>query len=120
MVDEYSGNRRGRYEPEKWPLPVVAYYTPAQAVQFADYYNAQAAESMRAMNIRSKESTIRQAEATRRLRNTPKIGDRTSLGVIIDLRPPLAHVQYDAEIRTTWGKPPSEWMAIDSLDAPRF
>lgn len=119
MVRTYSGYRNGPYEPDKWPAPVIAFYTPEQAAQFADYYNAK--EKQRAEDSRKdlQQRMDRQAEETRRLRSAPKVGDQTAEGIIIELRPPLALIQYNAMQRQMFGKPQQEWVSISSLTAPR-
>lgn len=52
-----------------------------------------------------------------RLRANPKVGDETSFGMIIELKPPLALIQVrpdQREIRSA----SQEWVKIDSLVAP--
>lgn len=97
---------------------VRVFFDGRQAEDFAAYYASREEErSTRA----AAESAIRQAsrdEATRRLRTRPQIGDRTSVGTVIELRPPLALVQYDRRYREVSGRPPSEWLRIDGLSAP--
>lgn len=119
MVRTYGGYRNGPYEPDKLPAPVIAFYTPEQASQFADFYNAR--EKQRAEDSRKdlQQRMEREAADTRRLRAEPKIGDKTNQGIIIDLRPPLALIQYDAMQRQMFGKPQQEWLPISSLVAPR-
>jgi hypothetical protein len=119
LVRAYSGSRNGPYEPDKLPAPVIAFYTSEQAAQFADFYNAREQERSEASRKESQQRMEREAEGTRRLRAEPKIGDKTNQGVIIELRPPLALVQYDAVQRQMFGKPQSEWVPIGSLVAPR-
>lgn len=119
MVRAYGGYRLDRYEPEKLPAPVIAFYTPEQAVQFADFYNAKEKARSEAVSRESQRRTDRQAEETRRLRTAPKIGDKAIEGIIIELRPPLALIQYNEIQRQMFGKPQSEWVPIASLTAPR-
>lgn len=120
LIRAYGGYRNTPYQPpDKQPAPVLAFYTPEQATQFADFYNAR--EKARAETSR-KEVLARmdqEAEDTRRLRTDPKIGDRTSQGIIIELRPPLALIQYSETQRQIFGKPQSEWVQISSLTAPQ-
>ena len=97
---------------------VRVFFDGRQAEDFAAYYASR--EDERSTRVAA-ESAIRQAardEATRRLRTRPQIGDRTSVGTVIELRPPLALVQYDRRYREVSGRPPSEWLRIDGLSAP--
>lgn len=119
LVRAYGGYRNGPYEPDKLPAPVIAFYTPEQAAQFADFYNAKEKERAEASRKESQQRSDRQAEETRRLRTAPKIGDQTIEGIIIDLRPPLALIQYNAMQRQMFGKPQTEWVPISSLTAGR-
>lgn len=119
MVRTYGGYRNGPYEPDKLPAPVIAFYTPEQAAQFADFYNAKEKERAEASRKDLQQRMEREAADTRRLRAEPKIGDKTNQGIIIDLRPPLALIQYDAMQRQMFGKPQQEWVPISSLVAPR-
>lgn len=119
MVRAYNGYRNGPYEPDKLPAPVIAFYTPEQAAQFADFYNAKEKERAEATRKESQQRSDRQAEETRRLRTAPKVGDQTREGIITELRPPLALIQYNAMQRQMFGKPQSEWVPISSLVAPR-
>ncbi|MBU0915560.1 hypothetical protein [Aquabacterium parvum] len=119
LVRTYSGYRNGPYEPEKLPAPVIAFYTPEQASKFADFYNAREKERAEESRKDLQQRMEREAADTRRLRAEPKIGDKTNQGIIIDLRPPLALIQYDAMQRQMFGKPQQEWVPISSLVAPR-
>lgn len=119
MVRTYGGYRNGPYEPDKLPAPVIAFYTPEQAAQFADFYNQKEKERAEASRKESQQRSDRQAEETRRLRTSPKVGDQTIEGIIIELRPPLALIQYNAMQRQMFGKLQSEWVPISSLIAPR-
>ena len=60
-------------------------------------------------------STLRQAY-TERLRAAPAIGMTVAFGTIIDLRPSLALIQYDAFGRQMKGRE-QEWVQISSLSA---
>ena len=119
LIDAYNGHRGGPYEPERWPAPVLAFYTPEQAAGFAGYYNQKEKERSEAGDRASRERSDRQAQETQRLRTSPKIGDVTLEGMIVDLRPPLALLQYNALQRQMFGKPQTEWVPISSLNAPR-
>lgn len=112
MVRSHDGYRHGPYEPDKLPAPTIAFYTPAQAAQFADFYNQKEQERTEAALRKIQQRSDRQAEATHRLRTTPKLGDQTSEGMIIELRPPLALIQYNALQRQMFGKPQQEWVPI--------
>ncbi|WP_431257632.1 hypothetical protein ACQ86G_23890 [Roseateles chitinivorans] len=118
MVRIYGGNRNHPYEPHKLPAPVIAFYTPEQAVQFADFYNAKEKERAEASHRNLQQRLDRAASETRRLRVEPKIGDKTNQGIIIDLKSPLALIQYDPMQRQIFGKPQQEWVPISSLVAP--
>lgn len=119
MVRTYSGHRDGPYEPDKLPAPAIAFYTPEQAVQFANFYNQKEKERAAASRKDSQQRSDRQAEETLRLRTAPKVGDQTIEGLIIELRPPLALIQYNAMQREMFGKPQQEWLPISSLTASR-
>lgn len=119
MIRTYGGYRNSRYEPDKLPAPVIAFYTPEQATQFADFYNAKEKERSEAITRESQRRSDRQAEETRRLRTAPKVGDKTMDGIVVELRPPLALIQYSELQRQMFGKPQSEWVPITSLTAPR-
>ena len=75
MVRTYGGNRNRPYEPDKSLAPVIAFYTPEQAVQFADFYNAKEKERAETSRRNLQQSLDREALETRRLRVEPKIGD---------------------------------------------
>lgn len=60
-------------------------------------------------------SAMRQAY-TERLRASPAVGMTVALGTIIDLRPPLALIQYDAFGRQMKGRE-QDWVQISSLSA---
>lgn len=119
LVRAFGGYRDAPYDPNKLPAPVFAFYTPAQASEFADFYNQKEKERALAAQQVSQQRSERQAEQTHKLRTAPKIGDQTADGIIIDLRPPLALIQYNAMQRQLLGKPQSEWVQIQSLIAPR-
>lgn len=60
-------------------------------------------------------STLRQAY-TERLRASPAIGMNVAFGTIVDLRPPVALIQYDAFGRQIRGRE-QDWVQISSLSA---
>ncbi|MDR9834709.1 hypothetical protein [Herbaspirillum huttiense] len=113
-----GGTRQAPYAPDEWPAPVIAFYTPYQATQFADYYNLQEKKRIEAARREAQQRADLQAAETRRLRSTPKIGNMTRDGLIIDLRPPLALIQYHPALQQSLGKPQQEWLPIQSLSAP--
>ena len=119
LVRSNGGYRNDQYEPDKLPAPVVALYTPAQAREFADFYNQKEKERALAGQKESQRRSESQAGETRRLRTEPKIGDQTIEGIIIGLRPPLALMQYNATQRQMFGKPQTEWVPISSLTSSR-
>ena len=119
LVRTHSSYRNSPYEPDKLPAPVIAFYTPEQAAQFADFYNQKESQRAEASRKESQRRSDRQDEETRRLRTAPKVGDQTIEGIVIDLRPPLALIQYNAMQRQIFGKPQTEWISISSLTAPR-
>lgn len=97
---------------------VRVFFNGRQADEFAGNYERREAE--RAARVAAA-SVARQAtrdDMTKRLRTQPRVGDRTSVGVVIELRPPLALVQYDQRYRAMFGRPASEWLPIDGLSAP--
>lgn len=81
MVRTYGGYRNGPYEPDKLPAPVIAFYTPEQAAQFADFYNQKEKERAEASRKDLQQRMDREAADTRRLRAEPKIGDKTNQGI---------------------------------------
>ena len=97
--------------------PVVAFYSPSQAGDFADFYSAREKERSVALRKQAEERSLRQADETRRLRSSPKVGDQTNDGIIIELRPPLAQIQHDARMQQVLGMPATEWVPIASLTA---
>jgi hypothetical protein len=68
-----------------------------------------------AHNARGECSALRQAY-NERLRASPAIGMSVAFGTIIDLRPPLALIQYDAFGRQMKGRE-QDWIQISSLSA---
>lgn len=119
LIDAYAGSRGSLYQPEKWPAPVLAFYTPSQASAFAQHYNDKEVERGKAVERDSQKRNERQAEETRRLRSQPRIGDVTLEGTVVDIRPPLVLIQYNESQRQFFGKPQSEWVPMSALNAIR-
>ena len=88
-----------------------------QASEFATVYALRAEERLQRATAESRERDAAHALATRKLQLSPRIGDRAALGTIIDLRPPLALVQYDERYRILSNRPAAEWLRIDGLSA---
>lgn len=64
----------------------------------------------------SEECAALRAAYTQKVRTAPQIGMAVAYGVIIDLKPPIALVQYDAFSRQLKGRD-QEWVQIASLGA---
>lgn len=92
-----------------------AFFTAEQAARFGSIYQAREAERSRQAAVRLQEREAQKTEAMRRLRSNPRVGDRTTIGVIVDVRAPLALVQYDERYRALSNRPPAEWLPIESL-----
>lgn len=94
-----------------------AFFTSDQAASFNTAYAQRESERTRLASTRLQEREARKAEATQRLRSNPRVGDRTPVGTIIEVRPPLVLVQYDDRYRALGSRPPAEWVRIESLTA---
>lgn len=94
-----------------------AFFTVEQAASFNAAYAQREAERTRLASTRLQEREAKKAEATQRLRSNPQVGNRTPVGTIIEVRPPLVLVQYDDRYRALGNRPPAEWLPIDSLTA---
>lgn len=119
LVHQYRGEVGMPLEEHRQPGPVIAFYTREQAAQFVDFYKNRRAMFTEQIRVIDQELRDRQDENTRRLRANPKIGDTTNQGIVIDLRPPLALIQYDATHRLMFGGKNSSWVPIGGLVAPR-
>jgi len=95
-----------------------AFFQQAQVDEFAAIYERREIERTQRREVASREREERRAAATGRLRQNPRIGDRTNLGTIIEVRPPLALLQYDDRYRAVSNRSASEWVRIDTLSAP--
>lgn len=65
-----------------------------------------------------KKKREQQVLSTQRLQAAPRIGEETSIGLIVDLRPPLALIQYNGSYRRLRNLPPTEWVPISTLETP--
>lgn len=119
LVHQYNGYLGMPIEQSRLPAPVVAFYTAEQAVQFVDFYKARRAVLEENYRLTMQQEKELQDQNTRLLRAKPKIGDKTHQGIIIDLRPPLALIQYDATHRLMFQRAQSNWVPINELVAPR-
>jgi hypothetical protein len=77
---------------------------------------ASSASNREAARKQSAECTTLRQAYTERLRASPTVGMSVAFGTIIDLRPPLALVQYDAFGRQTKGRE-QDWVQISTLSA---
>jgi hypothetical protein len=115
-----QGQQREAFERDgrRFDRLIRVFFDGRQAEDFAAYYAIR--EDERASRTVAESAARRAARdlATTRLQTRPQVGDRTSLGVIIEVRPPLALVQYDLRYRELTGRPPAEWLRIDSLIPP--
>lgn len=94
-----------------------AFFDKQQAADFATVYAQREEERLQRAAAESRDRVAARDAATRKLQLNPRIGDRTALGTIIDLRPPLALVQYDERYRSLSNRPAAEWLRIDGLSA---
>ena len=94
-----------------------AFFTADQAGAFSAAYTQREAERTRLASARLQEREGKKAEATQRLRSNPRVGDRTPVGTIVEVRPPLVLVQYDERYRALGNRPAAEWLPIESLTA---
>jgi hypothetical protein len=92
-----------------------AFFGQAQVDGFSATYERLEIERTQRHEAASREREDRRTAATSRLRQSPKIGDRTNVGTIIEVRPPLVLLQYDERYRALSGRPPSEWVRIETL-----
>lgn len=94
------------------------FFDKRQADEFSSVQLKREAELAQRLAADSRDREDRRAAATLRLRQQPRVGDRTLLGVVIELRAPMALVQYDERYRRLGDRPPTEWLRIDALSAP--
>lgn len=95
-----------------------AFFGQAQVDEFSAAYERLEIERTQRHEAAAREREERRSAATTRLRQSPRVGDRTNLGTIIEVRPPLALLQYDERYRAATNRPASEWVRIDALSAP--
>lgn len=103
-----AGSLRHRY----------VFFTAEQALELQRYQQARSAERGDALARNVRERTERQDAATRALRQNPRVGDKTLIGVIIDVRLPMVLVQYDELYRQIGNRPQAEWVRVETLSAP--
>ena len=93
------------------------FFDKQQSADFATVYPQREEERVKRAAAESRDRVAAHDAATRKLQSNPRIGDRTALGTIVDLRPPLALVQYDERYRSLSDQPAAEWLRIDGLSA---
>lgn len=94
------------------------FFDRLQADEFSSVQLKREAERAQRQAADSRDREDRHAAATLRLRQQPRVGDRTLLGVVIELRAPMALVQYDERYRQLGNRSATEWVRIDTLSAP--
>lgn len=94
-----------------------AFFTADQAAGFNATYTQREAERAQLASTRLQARRAKKAEATMRLRSNPRVGDRTLVGTIVEVRIPLVQVHYDERFRALGNRPLAEWLPIDSLTA---
>jgi hypothetical protein len=114
------GSRYAPYNPKNWHTPVIAFYRTGNISEFVGYYMAEERKRVDKTLESLRQKRESESERTQQLRTSPKVGDETSKGVIVELRPPLALIQYHPRIREILNLPTSEWVPISSLTAPSF
>jgi len=96
----------------------VALFNADEASAFSQMWAVRGAERAARVKAETEKDLNRQtreASSIRsRLRTNPKVGDRTSLGMIVEIRPPLVLIQHD----NPQAKSPTAWYRIDDLNAP--
>jgi len=95
-----------------------AFFGEAQVDEFAATYERREIERTQRHETASREREDRRAATTSRLRQSPKVGDRTNVGTIIEVRPPLVLLQYDERYRALSNRAASEWIRIETLTSP--
>lgn len=95
-----------------------AFFDKEGAIEFGVVYARREAERWARTAAASQDREAQRLAATRKLRDSPRVGDRTLTGTIIDIRLPLALVQYDERYRSLGNRPTAEWLRIDGLSAP--
>jgi hypothetical protein len=95
-----------------------AFFDKDGAIQFGAVYAKREADRSARVAADSQERDAWRDAETHRLRNSPRVGDRTLNGTIVEIRPPLALIQYDERYRSLGNRPAVEWLRIDELSAP--
>lgn len=88
-------------------------FLPGNQLELVETSSAPNREAAR--NVSKECATLRQAY-TDRARTNPAVGMNVAFGTIVDLKPPLALIQYDAFGRQMKGRD-QEWVPIASLSA---
>jgi hypothetical protein len=88
-------------------------FLPGGQLELTEPSSASRREAASGMN---KECSALRMAYNEKLRSSPTVGMTVAFGTIIDLRPPLALVQYDAFGRQMKGRE-QEWLQISSLSA---
>ncbi len=102
-----------------WPLQHrYAFYTAEQAQALAAAQQAIGRERGAASQQSTTDRAERQTAATRALRQNPRVGDRTLVGVIVEVKLPLVLIQYDEPYRKLGNRPQTEWVNVDAISAP--
>ncbi len=104
----------GRYKGQL----TYAFFTRPQVEEFAANYARLETERSQRKQSAAREREDRRAAATRKLQQEPRVGDRTNLGTIVEVRHPMVLLQYDERYRVISNRPASEWVRVDTLSAP--
>lgn len=91
------------------------FFTGEQAAGFGSAHRQREEERSRQATSRLEEREAQKVAETRRLRSNPRVGDRTTLGTIVEVRAPLVLLHYDQRYRSMANRPAAEWLPIDSL-----
>jgi hypothetical protein len=81
-------------------------------------YQERRREGAAALAAAEKADNEKWERETARLRSDPKVGDNTSLGMIVEVKPPLVLVQVSPDRREARGAS-QEWVKMENLWAPR-
>lgn len=111
-------NEARQIDGKKFDKLTRAFFDKAGATEFGVVYAKRESERSARAAAASQARSDRWLAATQRLRESPRVGDRTSFGTIVDLRPPLALIQYDERYRSLSNRPAAEWVRIEGLSAP--
>lgn len=100
------------------PQHRYAFYTAEQAQAFEAAQQSISRERGAALRQSVNDRAERQTAATRALRQNPRVGDRTLVGVIVEVKLPLVLIQYDELYRKLGNRPQTEWVNVDTISAP--